>query len=1042
MRPIIKRLLFIIVTLFYSSFVFSQGQVVTGVVTDKETSESIPGVNIVIQGTTTGVITDLDGNFKIEINDPSAVLAFSSIGYLTEVVTVGEQTEINVGLIPDIQSLDEVVVVGYGTQRKKVVTGAIASLDANDITSTSVLRVDQAMQGRTAGVQVINLSGQPGEEPSVRIRGIGSTKDANPLYIVDGMPVAGIDYLNPGDIESMDVLKDAASAAIYGARAANGVVLITTKSGKKGKTNITYSGYGAVQNVVKKLDVLNADEYRMLMNEGARNAGLTEPFDLNEIPRNNTNWQNEVFEKNAPMQSHELSVTGGNEKSTFASSVSYFSQEGIIGGEKSKFDRYTARLNSRSKVTDKFTFSNNLAYSHMVKRGIGSNESFNGVYSSALNLDPLTPVFETDTALLNQYPYNSEPVVTTPDGKVYGISDYVGAEVVNPLALLETQTKEDRLDKLVGNIKGELEIIEGLKLTTSLGADLFYTIIDSYKPLYYLNGAQLNVDKTSVNKEIQRLFKWQWENTINYSKKIGEHNFSVLLGVSAEKTNWENLTGSNAKVPINDPDNVYLSMATDTTWKADGGASHSSLYSNFGRITYDYKDRYAFTAIVRRDGSSRFGENNKYGIFPSVGFSWVLSDEPFIPELKNVSFIKLRTSWGINGNENIGDYNFVSLMDKSRGYIFGGGRVIGVSPQYMENQDIKWEESRQFNAAIDFGAFNNQLTVTADYYIKVTKDLLDIIPIPGHVGNGSSFSNVGTITNKGIELSINWKQYVNSVLSYSIGVNGAYNKNEMTEIANEEKVLTGASWALAGPVTRSEEGLPMANFYGYVTDGIFQEEGDVFRHVGKTGNVLQPNAVPGDVRFVDVNNDGKLDADDRTVIGNPLPDATFGVNGAVNFKQFDLSFLLVGSIGNEVFNGSQRMDLQYFNKTTALLERWTLDNPSNTTPRYTWSDVNNNYRVSDLYVENGSFMRVKNLQIGYSIPASIMEKIHGSNWRFYISVDNLLTFTKYTGADPEIGIKSGSTAVKIEDRNSFDMGIDRGVYPQPRILRFGTSITF
>lgn len=1042
MRGIINRLFFMLVALFYSSLIFAQAQTVTGVVTDQETGEGIPGVNIVIQGTTTGVITDLDGNYSIQISDPAAVLAFSYLGYLTETIVVGEQTKIDVLLIPDIQSLDEVVVIGYGTQRKKVVTGAIASLDAEDITSTPVLRVDQAMQGRSAGVQVTSLSGQPGEEPTVRIRGIGSTKDANPLYIVDGLPVLGIDYLNPGDIESIDVLKDAASAAIYGSRAANGVVLITTKSGKEGKMSVTYNGYGGVQNVAKKLNVLNADNYRMMMNEGARNAGQPEPFDLNEIPEHNTNWQDELFETNAPMQSHELSVTGGNEKSTFASSLSYFSQEGIIGGDKSKFDRITARINSRHQVNERFTFSNNIAYSHMVKRGIGSNESFNGVYSSALNLDPLTPVFETDTSILNQYPYNTEPVVTSADGKVYGISNYVGAEVVNPLALLEIQTGEERLDKVVGNIKGELEIINGLKLTSSLGADLFYINNGSYKPLYFLNGAQLNVDKTSVDKQVQRLFKWQWENTINYSKKIADHNFSVLLGISAEKTNWENLQGSNAKVPVTDPDNVYLNMATDTTWRASGGAAHSSLYSNFGRITYDYKDRYAFTFIIRRDGSSRFGSNMKYGIFPSVGFSWVLSDEPFMPQLDQISFIKLRTSWGVNGNENIGDYKFVSVMDKSRGYIFGGGRIIGVSPAYVENADIHWEESEQFDAAIDFGAFNNRLTITADYYSKTTKGLLDVIPIPAHVGNAAPTSNVGSISNKGVELSINWKQYVNSALSYSVGVNGAYNKNKMTHIANEEKVISGASWALAGAVTRSEEGMPMAYFYGFQTDGIFQSNAEVYQHIGKTGEVLQPKAVPGDVRFVDVNNDGVLNADDRTMIGNPLPDVTFGVNGSVTYKQFDMSFLLVGSIGNDVFNGSQRMDLQYFNKTDALLDRWTPENPSNTTPRYTWSDVNSNYRVSDLYIENASFLRIRNLQVGYNLPKNILEKIHTSNWRFYFSVENLFTFTKYTGADPEIGIKSGGTSVDINDRNSFDVGIDRGIYPQPRIMRLGTSITF
>ncbi|MDD3568660.1 MAG: TonB-dependent receptor [Bacteroidales bacterium] len=1024
------RLILIIVLSSLAGIASSQPHSVSGVVKDFETGEGIIGVTVVEQGTTTGTTTDIDGAFKITVSNPTATLEVSFVGYKTAVIPVNSQPFIEIMLTVDMMELDEVVVIGYGVQKKKVVTGAISSVSAEEISSTPVLRIDQAMQGRTAGVQITNLSGQPGEAPTVRVRGAGTTGNSEPLYIVDGMAVGGIDYLNPGDIESIDVLKDAASAAIYGARAANGVVLITTKGAKKGDMSVTYSGYYGIQNVSRTIDMLNADQYRELMNEGARNSGLTEPFDLNEIPKHNTNWQDHLFQSNAPMTNHELSVTGGSDKSSYASSISYFSQQGIIGGEKSQFDRITGRLNSRHQVTKNFQFGSNLAYSHIVRRGIASNQSFNGAYSSALNLDPLTPLYQEDADILSTYPYSSEPVVTTTDGKVYGISELVGAEIVNPLALLEIENAETRVDKVVGNIFGDLELIEGLNLRTSLGIDLAYVLNDSYRPLFYLNGAQLNVDKTSVQKHIDRYFTWQWENTLSYSKQIEDHSLTGLLGMTASKSNFEDLFGFNAKVPINDPNHVYLNMATDTVWNAAGGAAHSALLSGFARVTYDYKSRYAFTGIIRRDGSSKFGPNQRYGIFPSLGVSWVVSDEEFFPQVDQISFVKLRASWGINGNQEIGNYQFISVMDKSRGYIFGNGREFGASPAYIENNDIHWEESEQLDIALDFGAYNNRLTATIDYYVKTTSGLLERIPIPAHVGNDPPVANVGSVQNKGVELSINWRHYFND-FGYSVGINGAYNQNKMTKIGNDEGVLPGATWAVAGMVTRTELGLPIAYFWGYETDGIFQSQAEVFQHIGKTGQVLQPNAKPGDVRFVDSNNDGVLNENDRTMIGNPTPPLTFGMNASIDYKRFDFSVLLIGSYGNDVFNGAQRQDLRYTNRTTAILDRWTPENPSTTTPRYTWVDVNNNYRVSDLYVEDGSFVKVKNVQLGYTLPEVLLNRISSRTWRFYVSVENLFTFTKYTGADPEIGAMS-----------SFNIGIDRGIYPQARTFRFGTSMTF
>jgi len=1026
-------LIFRLITLFIfllSVITLCGQETITGLVVDENTGETILGASILVKGTDQGTITDFEGLYSITVDNLFDTLQISYIGYVSQEIPIDGRTTIDITLLVNNNQLDEVVVVGYGRQKKKVVTGATARVTNEEITSTPVLRVEQALQGRTSGVQVTSQSGQPGDEPTVRIRGIGTTGVSKPLYIVDGLAVSGIDYLNPADIETIDVLKDAASAAIYGARAANGVVLITTTTGNNKHLEVTYSTYYGLQNAYRQLDMLNADEYKMMMNEGARNAGLTEPFDLLEISPHDTDWQEEMFIKNAPMKNHSISLNGGGEKSTFASSVSYFNQEGIIGGSKSQFERYTARINTTNTVNEYLSFGSNIGYTHLVKRGIEANQSFSGAYGSALNLDPLTPLFETDENILSQYPYSIEPVIKNDEGQVYGISNYIGAEVVNPLALLENENDEIRKDQLVGNAFGIIQPIKDLKFRSSLGVDLAYVLDDSFRDLFFLNGAQLNDNKTSVAKKIERFFTWQWENTASYEKQIGDHNISGLVGLTATEFNSEDLRGFNAGVPTTNPDHVYLDLATDTVWTASGGALHSALYSQFGRVQYNFKDKYSFTGIIRRDGSSRFGSNNRFGIFPSLGFAWVLSDESFIPNLGPLNYLKLRASYGINGNQEIGDYQFLSTINQERLYTIGGGAETGSSPNFVENADIRWEESEQLDIGLDFGLFENKMQGSVDFYIKNTNGLLERIAIPGHVGNDGPTANVGSVQNKGVEMNLSWTT-AKSDWKYYFSINGAYNINEMTFIGNTEKVIPGASWALAGAVTRSEEGLPISYFWGYETDGLFQNQNEVFQHINQEGELLQPNAQPGDVRFVDINSDGIINEDDRAQIGNPTPDLTFGFVTSAEYKGFDASIFLQGTYGNDIFNGTQRRDLRFTNRTTDILDRWTGEGTSNTIPRFTWIDSNNNDRVSDLYIEDGSYVRVKNLQIGYSIPTRFVNKISAEKWRFYVSFENLFTFTNYSGVDPEIGAIS-----------SFDIGIDRGVYPQARITRFGTSITF
>ena len=1015
------------------STAFSQDLQVSGVVKDGTTGESIPGATILLKGTGNGTVTDFDGNFKLSISGENPILVVSFVGYETLEVAVGNQTTFEIVLQEEVSQLTEVVVIGYGTQKKKVVTGAIESVSSEEITATPVLRAEQALQGRTAGVMVMSQSGQPGETPTVRIRGAGTTRDPTPLYVVDGLVVSNIEYLNPGDIESMDVLKDAASAAIYGARAANGVVLITTKSGTEGRISITYDGYYGVQNPTNTIDMLNATQYKELMAEGFANAGRTLPpnFPAPDEITADTDWQSELFQRNVPIFNHQVTVAGGNDKSTFSSSISYFGQEGIIGGDKSQFERITGRINTTHKVNKAFTFGNNLAYSRITRRGVDSNTSFNGALSSALNMDPLTPVYMTDQAVLGDPGsiYNTEPVVRDADGNYYAISNWNGAEIVNPLALLELANNKATKDEIVGNIFGEVEVIDGLKIKTDLGINLANGMDDSFRPLYYLNAAQLNVDKTSVSKYMYRVFSYQWENTIRYNKQFGDHNVGGLLGTTAYALRYEDLSGFNQIVPTSDPNNVYLNMATDTTWTANGGASENAVASLFARATYDYKDRYSITAIIRRDGSSRFGRNKRYGIFPSIGVAWVASDESFLQNLGPLELLKLRASWGVNGNENIGNGQFTSTLTNSRRYTYGfANGVVGTSPEILPNADIAWEESEQLDIALDLAFLNNRLTATFDYYDKQTNGLLESISIPGHVGVGPPVANVGSVRNNGVEFSLNWRETKESGFTYSLGLNGAYNKNRMTAINSP---IDGAGWAVFGAVTRVELDQPIGYFWGYETAGIFQNTTDVNSHINNQGELLQPRAVPGDVRFVDVNGDGVITPEDRTNIGNPTPDWTLGMNGNFNFKGFDVSFLFTGAIGHEIFKGFNRVDLDFTNRSVEILDRWTGEGTSNTIPRYTVSDVNNNYRISDLFIESGSFVRLRNLQIGYSLPESLINKISATNWRFYVSAENLLTFTSYSGVDPEIG-----------QQGRFDAGIDRGVYPQAVTLRFGTSLTF
>ncbi|MFC6997462.1 SusC/RagA family TonB-linked outer membrane protein [Rufibacter roseus] len=1023
-----KKLLFYL--LFHLCGVAFAQTPITGRVTSA-TGEALPGVSVVVKGTTTGGSTDVNGQYQIQAPANGGSLVFSYIGFLPKEEPINGRTTINVTLQEDRQSIDEVVVVGYGTQLRREVTTAVSSVTPEEITQTPVTRIEQALQGRVAGVQVANVSGQPGDAPTVRIRGIGSTGNSNPLYVVDGFPVGGIDYLNPGDIASMEILKDAAAAAIYGARGGNGVVLITTKQGRKdGTMQVSYDGYAGIQNPWRKVELLNAREYAIMMNEGAANANMAPPFANPEQFGEGTNWQDAIFEKNAPIQNHQLTVTGGTEKSSYAAALSYFDQNGIVGGEKSNFKRYTARINADNQVKSFLRFGTNLAYTHINRRAFDANQEFGGILSNALNIDPITPVYETDPDRLASSTYTLNPVVRDANGRVFGISEYASQEVVNPLARLQVMNGRTTVDKLVGNLYGEVKLIEGLTFRSTLGIDLAYVVTSNYNPVYFLNAAQQN-SNALASRGTDRYYTWQTENYFNYNRNFGEHSVGLVLGTSALKSRSEGLFGSNTGLVTSDPNMAYLNLAVSAgTAIATGGASERAILSFFGRANYDYQGKYLFSATVRRDGSSRFGRNNQFATFPSFSAGWVLSDEAFFPQGNVLSLAKIRASWGQNGNEEIGGaYPWAARIGVGRGYTFynpdGKGYQSGAAPEAAANPELQWETSEQTNIGADLSFFNNKLTLVADYYVKSTKGLLVVPPILASTGYNAPTVNGGEVRNKGFELAINYNGSISS-FNYNFGINGSINENEVISIDNAEKILYGGGFSTYGVASRSNPGMPIAYFYGYKTAGIFQNQADV------EAQTIQPNAVPGDVRFVDLNDDGVLDGNDRTMIGNPTPKTTIGFNLGFDVKGFDFSAFFNSAFGHQIFNGTRRYDIVRSNMQSRFLNRWTGEGSTNEYPRFTWNDTNGNYsRLSDLYIEDGDYVRLKTLQVGYTLPGTALSTLHLQKLRIYVSADNLLTFTEYTGFDPEIGA-----------RGSLDIGFDRGVYPQSKTFRLGVNATF
>lgn len=1000
----------------------------------------LPGANVAAKGTTVETSTDIDGKFSINVPANVTKLVVSFIGYATKEVTITDG-DMKVELTEESNNLDEVVInVGYGTQKKSVVTGAISKVTAKDLEKVPNGRIEQSLQGRTAGVTIAMNAGQPGSSSTVRIRGITTLNNNEPLWVIDGVAVdpGALGAINQSDIESIEVLKDAATAAIYGTESAAGVILVTTKKGKSGKMTVSYNGFEGISSPERTLNLLNATQYGAIMNERYLNGGGTGnlPYPNLGLLGKGTDWQKAIFNNSARRFLHELSLTGGNDVSNFYFSFGTQEQEGIVMTDISNYQKKNIRLNSTHKVKDWLTVGQTIGYTHQKTVGIGNtNSEYGGPLSSAINLDPTTPIVETDPILANGIAYSNPYVIRDADGNPYGISSVVGQEMTNPLAYAKTRLGQyNWSDDFIGNVFAEIKPMKNLKFKTTLGAKLAYWGGQGFTPLYYLSPTVNNTVLNNMSRVENRAFNWNIENTLTYTRIINDHNFSALLGQGAYKDNqFYKVTGATH---FGLSTNLYNEASfNDNTVIQDNKIGYAYdvpavvKSSLFARLTYDYKEKYLFSGLVRRDGSSQFGPNNKYGNFPSFSVGWVVTKEDFWKENKILNTFKLRYSYGVTGNSRIPSFAYLAIIEGGRNYSFGntGAVTPGSTPGRISNPDLKWEETIQSNFGFDAKLFND-LTIGFDLYRKKTTGILIDPELPGYVGDEAPpFQNLAEMNNTGIEIELGYRKKIND-FNISANANFATVKNEVTYLGPVD-FYSGPGFQSMGAVTRTQVGQAYNTFYGYQTMGIFQNQEEINSYTNSSGGLIQPGAVPGDFRWKDINGDGSITADDRTFLGSPLPKITFGFTLNMDYKGFDIMAFAQGAAGNKIFQGLRRLDVANANYSTEALSRWNGEGTSNTFPRLSTSDNNGNFtNMSDFYLEDGDYLRLKVVQLGYSLPSAITNKAGLQKVRLYITAENLITLTKYTGYDPEIG---GGV-----------FGIDRGYYPQARAFLFGANLQF
>lgn len=966
-----------------------------GRITDAE-GQPLPGVSVKVKGTTVGTVSDDEGRYALSVSDNGGVLVFSYIGFTAQEIPIGGNATINVSLSAEASSLNEVVVVGYGTQSKRNLTSSISSVSAEQIDNYPVSQIGQALQGKVAGAQIIQNSGSPGSSLMIRIRGAGTVNNSEPLYVVDGN--LGVDPrdIDPNHIQSIEVLKSASAAAIYGAQGANGVIMITTKNGTPGTPSLQVNYYTGVQEVHNTLALANGREYAMLYNQALTNADRDPLFKDVEGLGKGTDWQDAIF-RTAPIHSAELSVGGGSDQGTYYFSGSFFDQKGTVIN--SDYNRFTFRVNSEYKITPYISVGENLSASYGVRNAIPEFGSRNPV-PNAWHMDPTTPV-------------------KNPDG-TWGYPKF--SDTKNPVAEIMLYNNTTKRPVLNGSTYLNINFLENLVFRSQFNLNMGLSSIHEFTPTYDIFPLQRNL-VSSLNRVDQQWMNWDWQNTVTFNKTQGGHDIELLGGVTVLTNREENMSAYGQGLPENaniDPSLRYLNLAKDGNL-VGGGAGDYGMLSFLGRINYNYKGTYLFTGNFRVDGSSRFGSNNRFGAFPSFSVGWRISDESFMADIDFIDDLKIRGGWGMLGNQNsLPNYAFANTVTSNLVYVFGGSVQQGQAPTSLGNTDLKWETTKETEVGLDFVGFNNKISVSAGYYDKKTQDMLLRIPLPAYTGiQQAPFVNGGDVRNKGFELMVGYHKPKTNDIAYDLSFNLSRNVNEVTKLSNSQAEL------FSGSYSRTTVGAPIGEFYGYEMEGIFQTIAEVEEHAFQT-----PGTSPGDIRYRDVNGDKVIDQDDRTGIGSPWPQFVYGLGGNLQWKQFDVSIALQGVQGNDIIADWKyfTQGSNFYNFDAEMLNAWNGAGSSNTIPRLNVNDPNNNMRASSYFLEDGSYLRLKNVQVGYTFPQLISG--HIKKLRVYLSGQNLLTLTKYQGYDPEIGVPSAT---------SLSLGIDNGYYPQPRVIMAGLS---
>ncbi|WP_139957148.1 SusC/RagA family TonB-linked outer membrane protein [Flavicella sediminum] len=1013
----------LVLFLFLCSFtaMYSQQLQISGTVISSEDNLPIVGANVLIVGKNAGTTTDFDGNYQLSVNKGDQI-AISYIGFTSKTVNITNQKIINVTLSENTATLDEVVVVGYGTQRKKEVTGAVAVISSEAITKLNPTRIEQALQGQVSGVNVTSDSGSPGSSSSIRIRGVSTNGDNSPLILVDGNVIEDLSVINPNDIKTMNVLKDA-TAGIYGVRAANGVILITTKSGRKNsELKFSLDSYTGFQQTSKKINVLNATEYALITNEAALAGGNSPLFSNYGNLGYGTNWQNEVF-STAPISSTNLSASGGTEKATYSFGVSYLDQDGIVGGGKSNYNRLTARANIQYDLLENLKLNATAIYTHSNKNKLNEN-ALGSVLFNALNMSPTLPVREA----------NGE----------FSLAEGLGGEVINPIAQMANSYDTDVINKISATFGATYTFLKDFTVSSKFQYNNSTVDIETFKP--EVNYGSSKVFNVSTNEFIDNKDSYEdytWDNYITYEKSFDDvHNVKVLLGTSVFKTTgkYVGLTGRNL-VSNNFSDASIDNAGTVTNrYNSEELARNSNtfdtrLLSYFTRVQYNYKQKYLFSGVLRRDGSTRFGPNNRFGFFPSASLGWNITEEDFLQENSWLNSLKLRASYGVIGNDRIADYGYVSTLGGQAIYVRNDevtdeDLLIGLAEGTLANPDIKWEEQKTANLGFDARLLDNKMNITFDAFSRKTENLLLSPQVSGILGasapgSGTPVVNAGTVENKGLEFLIGYNDQLSDDFSFNVSYNVTALKNEVLFVASENGFEQGGSFGVSQePPSRMEAGESIGFFYGYQTDGVFQNQAEI-----DASPVTSTATSPGDIKFVDQNKDGTIDLEDRVNLGDPIPEFTMGFNIGFNYKNFDFSSSAFASIGNDIVRNYERVQPQV-NRINSSLGRWTGEGTSNSIPRVT-AGTSPNSLFSDYFVEDGSYLRIQNIQLGYSLNENILEKAGLNKLRFYVSVNNLYTFTNYKGYDP-----SASSGDPI------GAGIDQGFYPVPRTFLLGMNLKF